>query len=139
MRFQVLKVTSMKMVVFWAQRNPVVVYRRFRGTWYIHHQGNKWWTLNFYQTSGAKTQKTGIFKTNLVLFAQYIFKHYETSITLRPGKVPNLVPRVWHVLVCLGDHTPRGTVWRNVEWLLEEENEKNSKKRRYSVTLSITN
>jgi hypothetical protein len=42
-RFQVLTAASMKMTVFWdvAPCSLVDVYRRFRGTYCLHHQGDE--------------------------------------------------------------------------------------------------
>jgi hypothetical protein len=41
-RFQVLTVASMKMVVFWdvAPCSLAEIYRRFRGVYSLHHQGD---------------------------------------------------------------------------------------------------
>jgi hypothetical protein len=42
-RFQVLTETSIKIAVFWdvAQCSLVVIYQSFRGTYFLHHQGDK--------------------------------------------------------------------------------------------------
>jgi hypothetical protein len=41
-RFEILRVTSMKMAVFWvvALCSLVEIKRRFRGARYLHHQGD---------------------------------------------------------------------------------------------------
>jgi hypothetical protein len=58
---QVLKAASIKMAVFWvvASCRLVWVYRRFRGLYCLHHQGDDW-------LHGATTQKTAIFNYQIL-------------------------------------------------------------------------
>jgi hypothetical protein len=65
MKFQLLTTASIKVTVFWdAAPCGLVVYRRFRGAYCLHHQGET--SLNFYQTTRHNIPETVIYNKNFV-------------------------------------------------------------------------